>query len=768
MNFIEKIMSQGLQLLLNIKQNIEINSTLTVDALDANDEYCIYINSKQKKLYAVELSGTGNVQKTLEDKDIEIIYDTFSYDDNSIITQVFYKQNMEQKNIIFTPNKDISEIFAKRLDAKRLNYNDMIDLLYKLFLNNSYYIKDKELHSNIDIANNLKYEVLSRSVNIAITDAVYNNFNKLELYQGFRVKKRLSSIETSKLFQLNWNGVIFNTYDLSRTSTELLISTRKNQAFVDGKQKPLSELLDKYRAGEVKLATFNSSILLENGGLNSAIDIGNVLNIDYQVKLLNKEKYIKYTPLCQIDHYFDCIIDIDFIYGAFSNIHKQHVSSPDFYGYDTNGAFFTGRLDKPTNNHSNKSMDSLILGVKGSGKTTATNILFSQILGISLSEDIAYKNGDFDTLYNRNKIRYFDIKKSGLKIAHLLHDKKPESVKFITTNLADFSFNPLNIKRETSSSGKTTIDENELTMNILLLSIILESKNRDGQSGLTGAEQATLKKIIMEIYENNLYDLDYVEKFKTENPRIYNEFIQLGYKDTDSLNVIKEKEYDFLKSPTLDTALKRCFGLSKDTSNANQASIASGLYAKLELIKTINIFNGHDKFNFEDGNFIHIDFDPVKDLDEYIPVFLSLFIKIYRNDKFMQENDTSGNRPYIRYVMEEANNVTSQSSFSDLLAKFINEARSYRISITFITQLPEHIPAHMFKQVANKFILLPSANQRNILINDIKEKLELSDADVKLANETKEFFMLWFNEHGTSSFQLGATKEEIDFYGQSI
>jgi uncharacterized protein YbjQ (UPF0145 family) len=170
---------------------------------------------------------------------------------------------------------------------------------------------------------------------------------------------------------------------------------------------------------------------------------------------------------------------------------------------------------------------------------------------------------------------------------------------------------------------------------------------------------------------------------------------------------ITHEGYEFLKVPTLETVYKNIGIVSKEGSNENIQNIALSLESKIKTILSIGIFSGLDKINYANANFLHIDFDPIKDLDEYVPIFLSLFLKLYRMDKLTQLDllDNGIERPYITYIFEEAKNVLSQESFEDFIAKFINEARSYRIKVGFTTQLISHVPAHIFTQVGNNAFL---------------------------------------------------------------
>ncbi len=394
----------------------------------------------------------------------------------------------------------------------------------------------------------------------------------------------------------------------------------------------------------------------------------------------------------------------------------------------------------------------------------------AQTFNYGMSEDRLFRIGDPIQGMKENKLRHFDIKKSGMVLAKLMKNEFPKDVKFINTSLDEFLYNPVNITHKRKDDGSVSIDQNELTLNILLLSIVLESKNKiKDKVGLDASEQALLKSIITELYLSQNYECDYIIALKEVNRETYDELIALGYDELTNIENITHEGYEFLKVPTLETVYKNIGIVSKEGSNENIQNIALSLESKIKTILSIGIFSGLDKINYANANFLHIDFDPIKDLDEYVPIFLSLFLKLYRMDKLTQLDllDNGIERPYITYIFKEAKNVLSQESFEDFIAKFINEARSYRIKVGFTTQLISHVPAHIFTQVENKFLLFPGKNKRNMLIDEITMVAKMDEKTIELMHRTPEYGIVLWNEHGSSSFKPAMSKEEIEAYGQA-
>ena len=749
----------------------QLNDTLMIDSLEPSESNAIRINKKQSKLYCIELTSGGTTANYLSNQKVDNLFESFAFTGNGRLYQAYLKKGKMQRNLIFSNNVDLLFLIVKGVDGFFLEDDEIVNVLYDLFLGNNYDVKEKELHSLFSMTKELNYNSISHSFNGFVKEAIYMNMKKMQVYRSYRFKNRKNAVNLSHLFSLDFDGVVWTVLDFNKNNVNYLLSEKKSQAKTDGNDKELKELHKAYNADDVQLAIANSSIFLLKGDVNIVPEISNSLGIDYSLKeiSLQNAKYLKNTPLVLRDSYFDSLITKDFLYNYFSCVHKGSVPDANFYGTDINGAFWNFRFDRTTKHNSNKNADFLILGVKGSGKTTFTNGILAQTFNYGMSEDRLYRIGDTKKGMDENKLRHFDIKKSGMVLAKLIKKEYSENVAFINTSLDEFNYNPVNISSRLEN-GIIRIDQNELTLNILLLSIVLEAKNKIKEgAGLLASEQALLKMIITEIYEKEDFECDYILALADNNKETYSKLLELGYKDVDSISDITHKGFDFLKVPTLQTVYKKIGVISKEGMNENMQQVALSLENKIKTILSIGIFSGLDRIDYADANFLHIDFDPIKDLDEYVPIFLSLFLKLYRMDKLNQVEllDKDIERPYITYVFEEAKNVLSQESFEDFIAKFINEARSYRIKVGFTTQLISHVPAHIFTQVENKFLLFPGKNKRTLLIDEITAVAKMDDKTIELMHKTPEFGIVLWNEHGSSSFKLDMSNKEIEAYGQS-
>jgi len=764
-----------------VQDNLDLNDTIAIDNLDKDDKYKIVLNKRNLYYYCIELAGDSNTEIFLGEVEIEQIFDNFKNEDDAKVINVMLKKGEFQRNLIFSKNKKLLEYMAKKLSASFVEDLKAITYLYDMFLDNNYYVKNKKQFSNFSLEK-INLNNLSGSFNSFVKDAIAKQFKDTACYQGYTIKNKIGNAEISKFFKLDFEGTLFNTFDFSKDKLSHLIETRKKESFFDGNSKPFKDILQMVNSGNVNCALFNSTLFIKKPNIATILEIGECFAVEYAEKHNTVNTYIKNTPLLVRDTYHDAIANEEFCIGMIGTCHKKSLEKyeADFYAKDLHGAFFNYNFSYTTDDSGNKSSDFTTIGIKGTGKTTFVSAMIAQLLNFNPTnnEEKANRLNSFSEGLKKNKIRYFDIKKSGYTVMKLLEKKDPEAVVFIETSLNKFRFNLMNIKHEIDSDGIVHLDRDELALNVLLTSIIIESKEKnaagtDGPSkaGLNAFESSILTKSIAEIYEKKVYMDRQIRAFKSENIVGYNKLMKLGYSPNQNINEVTESGFDYLRVPTLKTLIKYVTGISADRGNTTIQNHAGALLAKLILIDSMNIFSGYDQLDYKDVNILHIDFDPVKDLPEYIPIFLSLFLKIYRSDKMEQEkiaiDKGRDERPYISFIFEEAKNVTEQPSFLEFFLKVSNEARSYRIKQGFISQLVSHIPKAIFKQISNKFFLLPAKNQKEHLITDIDEAINIDDRTKKLLRDTPEFGVVLINEHGSSSFALDMTEEEIKIFGQS-
>jgi hypothetical protein len=398
-----------------------------------------------------------------------------------------------------------------------------------------------------------------------------------------------------------------------------------------------------------------------------------------------------------------------------------------------------------------------MIGITGTGKTTATSKLFAQLINLDFetgAADLSHVN-----------MRDFDVKYSGLPLADKVSLKN--KVDRIEADLNGFKYNLLNVRIKEDGLP----DANEIMMNTILCSIVLESlNNNDRKAGLDAEEKLLFAEMVKNIYEDpDLHGTERILKLKETHGDVYLELKELGYADRSRTREITQNKYSFLRKPRLSTLTKKLKSLKQQEVDADKAKTASTLLYKLSLIEKMDIFNHYDTLNIEDSKYMYANFENIKSIpDVYVPIFSAIFNRTYLIDRRKQlERENLGiERPVIYYNLTEADNVFRQPSFADLLRAVNNEARSSRIRIFSSTQLIEQVPEHMIKQSANIICLFPAENKREKLIQDLGGLITLTHEQVDLLKRSPQYSMAIINESGVSVVSQEITDEEIELYGQ--
>ena len=111
------------------------------------------------------------------------------------------------------------------------------------------------------------------------------------------------------------------------------------------------------------------------------------------------------------------------------------------------------------------------------------------------------------------------------------------------------SYNLLNLNDDNNASE---FDE-DLEFMTNLTNIILSTQKTET---LDAIESGLFKTIVRNLYKNKSYAVSVIYNLKNDYSELYNELIDLGYKDNDKLFDIKETKYNFLKKPLLINAIK--------------------------------------------------------------------------------------------------------------------------------------------------------------------------------------------------------------------
>jgi len=745
---------------------LHINTSLSIESLIPDDEFGIRINGAFDNLYCISLEGPSNLARTISSSDIDTLSSSYEDTQSATLFQAMVKDGTYQRNYIFSYNKHILKFIANRISANFLKDEAVINAIYDCFTNNEYVIRDKLLNKNLSFSKEIDYDILSRSSNFILKEAAYTSMRDYNVYQAHTISSYTNdSFNTKTIFKEDFTGVIWFTFGFNKDIIMSNLDEKIMHGLLDMTSSKIKKLKQNYVQGKKKLCFVNCSIFLKDNTENTMDNLSSKLGFKFIEISVDKESLIKNTPLLQRYYNFDLLADLKFLENRISATHKENLLLPDFYGIDVNGSFANFSFAKTTEDILNKNSHTLVLGMTGTGKTTTIGKILSQALNVGLSEDVQIKYSSSSS--KKHKIRFHDIKKSFENIVNLV-DAKYMAVDKINASLNLFSFNPFNID-ETNNS--LIIDRNELSLNILLLSITLESINKDSSKfvGLTPEEQGVLSEVIVDIYKNKSFTVPYVSNIENNYPVLYTLAKELGYKDNTSIEFIDDDRFSFFKKPIFSTVVNEIQILSNDDSNNYIQDITKSLLSKLRSILSLNIFNSYDKVNLKKSDFTQINYDDIKELDVYVPIFLSVFLTQFKQDKKDQElfKGDIQNRPVIINAFEEAKNIFSQKSFEDFLKKLTNEARSYGIMLLFITQLIEHVPKEIYSQLENIIILMPNSEKREGFIKDLVSKLSLSEESAELMRLAAPYDVFLWNSSGASLFSLDITQEEIEYFGQA-
>jgi len=770
------------EILKYVYDNINILSsinTLTIDGFDYEDETCLYINKLKKELYCLELLGTGNEIKYLSNETWNDIFKDFKEANNADIIRACLKNDIYQKIYIFSNNKNLLDLIRQDLNVRFVNSIEMVNILYDLYLYQSYTIEDKRIYRETNLSDQINYTTITSSFNTIAKDCVYSNLSRdLEVYQAYNFRDHHKDADISKLFSLNWDGVIYDYISVSRNIVDVKLSKLIFQSRLEGKnKKSFEKLKDDYENDVIDLAVRNSVMFINVDNPTTITLIAKALNTDYRKRDIFKRKLLKYTPIKARDIELDILVDKKIsIYNSIGTVHKATTTHPNFYAIDINGSYIDINFSETSANKKNKSSDFLVIGVPGSGKTTSIGAIVSMMLGIDIDYLLSLSDEQLESMsineiakeFDTQHMRIWDIKYSNANLAKKLNKIKCDDIKLVETDLNKFRYNLFNITY-TQKHGKKVLDENELAMNCILVSIALECKETTKDVSLSIGEEDILKEKVRELYNKPLA-AKYVRSLEESNPDVYEDLLTYNYCNLSKFDEIKEEKFSFLKVPTLENIIKEVLIETKYDTDLERQKNANSLYSKLKSLESLRIFNGYDNGNINLAKFLYIDNESIKHSNEYVPIFISLFNKQFNEDKKRQRalKAQGIERPYITNLFEEAGeNVFTIPSFEKYIKKFKAEGRSDRIKAGFIAQTIEQIPSYIYNQVENKMLLFPAENKRKALIDDLAKETKPSEETIKLLYRVPEFGIALWNEHGTSVFKLNLSKEAIEFFGQS-
>ncbi|RXI36934.1 hypothetical protein CRU99_13080 [Malaciobacter mytili] len=719
----------------------------------------IVINSQHKTLYAIELSGFDTIEQPLSELTVENLFDFASKDPKGYFFQAILKDGSYQKQYIFSYSKDVVEIIAKSLNIKLLKGKEIVDVLFDLFLDNSFYIKNKKIFRQLNISEDTTVSLSSfeTTFNKIMKNNTFNNLNTMRVYQCYQIKKKYEKIDYNALYNLDFTGVIWGYYDFNKERAIQYANNLVTQRKFYGGKEPFVNYEKLLEKGTKKVLTVNFEFVSKDSNLSIINKISEILGISFTIKRNKLTNTLIKTPLKFRDTRFDLPCTIDFLKGRISTVHKKSARSPDFFGVDSKNAHTNfGFADENANPHS------IIIAPTGTGKSVAKQKITSQMLEIDFKTGFAAKLGLTSYHYG---IRNFDVGYSDRPTFELLKSNKKNSIGEIHGDLKYFSFNVVNF--ELDENGEPLTEDIQFASDIL--SMILESQGGDSLNtilGLSIKEAGLFRKIVKMIYKKKDYEEYKVRKLKKNRINLYNELVALGYTDNTKLQDIKEEEYDYLKSPLLKDILnyaiiEKSNQLIDELERLNYANLA----IKLESINQLGYFSDFDNIKITDTAYIYAELNSIKESNLFVPMFFGIFWKIYIKDRnrALKLKKLGLARPKLIYEIEEASNHFRFKTFVTMFEKLVYEARKYNIHMMFIIQNAEEVPYTIFKNINTRIFLLPP-DQKEDIISYIEKELKASPKVIESLKKSKEYdLIIWYNK-GVINIKLQYSDNELEFF----
>lgn len=769
--------------------NYDANLTITVDGFYEDDKNAIKINNPLfTHLYGIELATASNYENCIDTLHIDNLQKKYKKSKNGFFIRALLKKDQEQKNYIFSYNKELITYIANFFGVKLLRSENLLNVIFDLQLDNEYTfdIRERKLRREIDLTENIDYEILNTKYNRLVKDIVYQNLNNLNVYQAVTYKNtsRVGDKNISDFFKMNFNGVLWQYVSFNINTCLFVVQDEITTSKFGGNTKEVKRLKileDAISTQEKDFVVMNTVLMITKETDKNSIhsNIGDIFKVVFQKEKegrRRREKLIKYTPLVERNIFWSKIVTKEFLHNYISTVHKLESPTPHIYGTDINGAIINYNLLYSTVNKKNTRPHIFIGGKTGSTKTTFVNCMKAQMIGMDWVTGKITKDSK-----RLVKFREYDIKKSLKPTTEFAKKHNPHSIDILETSLNDFSYNLINVER----TNKNTLDDNDISFVKKTTSFVLLSKNNESNSRLSFDEDSLYGNLIETVYANNEYEDITLEELALYQPDLVKEILKensIFNLDT-YLRELPPEKYSYLQKPTLDAIVKKLEYMKNDTniqSNKNELDTVQSLLKKLTNIsklgeKNLNgmrvpgYFCRYEKFNIDaKKDWILFDMDNIKDLDEYAPIQWILLNKIAKEDKREQLRlrEAGLPEPVIVYFIEEAHNMFKNPLFRStddkpgILDKEAKEWRSYNMVLAPISQSPHHLPTEVFDSIQTKFFLFPDQSAFKdgetieTIIESIDEKMKLTDINKEMMRNTPRFSACTINEHGTFIMKL--------------
>ena len=731
------------------------NSGLLIDEI--GEDY-VTINTPYKQLYGFELVGNETLHNYISKETLTQIFRDFKKQDNSFFYYVIHRDGKYQKQYIFSHNKVLLKIFADSYSQDLLSGIKLANVIYDLYLQNSYYIQDKQIKRNVIIERKsdtsepefMDFKRLARQ-------ALYNSMFELDIMQGYKTLD-ITSSNIQNIFRTDFTGTLWYFIDICQYRIENHISKIINESKLAGNKEPFVELKRIYSGGETNLALVNHIAFLKKYKEEHLGTLSTSLKTATLPKELNRNELIKKTPLKARDNSFDFLVKQDFLENFIAAVHKKNAQKPDIFGVDKNKGFINFSFSEENDNP-----HSVIIAKPGSGKSVSKQKMMSQMIDLDFRTGFARNLG---TEPGNVRIRSYDIGFSDENFINLIKSNPNNKVAHIESTLSDFTYNLVNFKEPSGDSKDEQVAyEADKQFSADLISIILDTQNGEP---LTINEAAMFKKSVDVIYQTKQYRKYRVSEIEDSHNDIYKDLVEnLGYSDTDFLQDIKEEKYHFLQKPLISDIVKYANRQAENRQiKEEERNAYNSLAIKLDSIDNLHIFSTFDKVDIEDADVISMDLNNFKESSLFVPIFFCIFQKTYLKDREFGLKCKRAKRPLPKlfYAIEEAKNFfRDNKTFEQMFDKVTLEARKYNVHLCFVVQNAEHIPANILKNIDTRIFLLRPDKKLEV-IKEAQSAFNIPE-NVKegLSNTEMHELCIWYS-NGVFNMKFEIPAEEMAIF----
>ena len=743
--FLEKIARP----LYNLFVEYHSNSLFQIDYIKEDHIIC---NTMNDKVFGIEILGNENIQNFLHKEVVDSLIRDNKDNDDAFLYYVFHKQGKFQRQYIFSHNKVIVRTLADYFNVPLLSGLQITNILYNQFLQNSFFIENKQIKQNLEIKkDSLEQEPEFVSFKRLAKQAIAKSYKEVDIYQAFK-HLEMSESNIQQLFKLNFEGSIWFFIDISARHIQNHITRLLNYSKMVGDKKPFVELQQSYMVKECDLAIINAVAYLKHYNEEIIGNLGSSLKTSFISKELLRNRHLQKNMIKYRDAEFDFLVKSNYLHNFIASVHKRCVAKPDIFGIDKNGAFinysFSAENDNP---------HLCLIAKPGSGKSVSKQKIMAQMIGLNFS------NGECSNLgkeAGQTRIRSYDIGFSDEKFISLLKNNPHNKVAHIESDFYSFTYNIVNLP---DPERNADIFEADMQFNIDLASVILETQNAQP---LTINETAYFKEILRKVYKTKEYQRYRVRDLENKNKEAHQKLLELGYENTTFLADIKEEEFDYLKVPKLIDIVKfaRKQGQNMQLKESDRIDYVE-LARKLDAIEKLDIFSDFDKISIDDVDVLSMDLNNFKESSLFTPIFLSIFQKVYLKDREYALACKRANRPAPKlfYAIEEAKNYFVVPYFTRMLEKVALEARKYNVHLCFVVQNAEHIPLMILKNLDTRIFLLRPDKKLEV-INEAKNSLEIpKNVEIGLLNTDKHELCVWYSS-GCFHLKFEITDEEMKVF----